>query len=104
MTIAFGIGFGSSVRVQEYVDGYELYDHVLHAGRNPKRMADLGLTDYAIERFALAGTPRDWIARIEQLAERGATKPWVGVSGDDLDRQRHYLRMMGEQVLARFVA
>src|SRR4029077_9971385 len=33
-------------RIQDYVDGYELYDHVLHAGRNPKRMADLGLTDY----------------------------------------------------------
>jgi 5,10-methylenetetrahydromethanopterin reductase len=89
-------------KVQAYVDGYKLYDHVLHAGRNPRRMADLGLTDYAIDRFALAGTPRDWIARIEQLAERGATKLWVGVSGDDLDSQLHYMRMMGEQVMARF--
>lgn len=47
-------------RVQEYVDGYELYDLVLQAGRNPKRMEKLGLTDYALRRFALAGTPRDW--------------------------------------------
>ncbi len=91
-------------KVQAYVDGYELYDHVLHAGRNPRRMADLGLTEYAIDRFALAGAPRDWIARIEQLAERGATKLWVGVSGSDLDSQRHYMRMMGEQVIARFAA
>ena len=67
-------------KIQDYVDGYELYDHVLHAGRNPRRMADLGLTDYAIDRWALAGAPRDWIARIEQLAERGATKLWVGVT------------------------
>ena len=90
-------------KTQDYVDGYELYDHVLHAGRNPRRMADLGLTDYAIDRWALAGAPRDWIARIEQLAERGATQLWVGVSGSTLDAQRHSLRMMGEQVMARFV-
>ena len=48
-------------KVQDYVDGYELYDHVLHGGRNPRRMEDLGLTEYAMERFALAGNPRDWI-------------------------------------------
>jgi len=90
-------------KVQDYVDGYELYDHVLHHGRNPRRMADLGLTDYAIDRWALAGAPRDWIARIEQLAERGATKLWVGVSGTDLDGQRHYLKLMGEEIMPRFV-
>jgi 5,10-methylenetetrahydromethanopterin reductase len=90
-------------KIQDYVDGYELYDHVLHAGRNPKRMADLGLTDYAIDRWALAGAPRDWIARIEQLAERGATKLWIGVNGANLAAQLRCLRMMGEQVLSRFI-
>ena len=90
-------------KIQAYVDGYDLYDHVLHAGRNPRRMADLGLTDYAIDRWALAGTPRDWIARIEQLAERGATRLWVGVNGADLDAQLRCLRLMGEEVLPRFV-
>jgi 5,10-methylenetetrahydromethanopterin reductase len=90
-------------KIQDYVDGYELYDHVMHAGRNPRRMADLGLADYAIDRWALAGTPRDWIARIEALAERGATKLWVGVNGADLDAQLRCLRLMGEQVMARFV-
>jgi alkanesulfonate monooxygenase SsuD/methylene tetrahydromethanopterin reductase-like flavin-dependent oxidoreductase (luciferase family) len=89
-------------KIQDYVDGYELYDHVLHAGRNPRRMADLGLTDYAIDRWALAGAPRDWIARIEQLAERGARKLWVGVSGGDLDGQRRYLKLMGEEIMPRF--
>jgi len=90
-------------KIQAYVDGYDLYDHVLHAGRNPRRMAELGLTDYAIDRWALAGTPRDWIARIEQLAERGATRLWVGVNGADLDAQLRCLRLMGEEVLPRFV-
>ena len=90
--------------VQEYVDGYVLYDHVLQAGQNPKRMDELGLTDYALRRFALAGTPRDWIARIAELAEAGATKLWVGLGGSDLDRQRHDLRMLGEEIMPHFVA
>ena len=29
-------------KIQEYVDGYELYDHVLQDGRNPKRMDSSG--------------------------------------------------------------
>jgi 5,10-methylenetetrahydromethanopterin reductase len=91
-------------RIQAYVDGYELYDHVLQSGRNPKRMDELGLTDYALRRFALAGTPRDWIARIEQLAQAGATRLWVGLSGGDLDRQRHELRLIGEEIMPKFTA
>jgi 5,10-methylenetetrahydromethanopterin reductase len=91
-------------KVQAYVDHYVLYDHVLHGGENPRRMEELGLTTYALERFALAGTSRDWIARIEQLAEWGATRLWVGVSGTTLDSQLHYMRMMGEEVMKRFVA
>jgi 5,10-methylenetetrahydromethanopterin reductase len=90
-------------KIQDYVDGYELYDHVLHAGRNPRRMADLGLTDYAIDRWALAGAPRDWIARIEQLAERGATRLWISPSGQDLDAQLHSMRVLGEEIMPRFV-
>ncbi len=89
-------------RVQTYVDGYELYDHVLSSGENPKRMEALGLTDYALERFALAGDPKDWIARIEQVAEAGAKKLWVGISGGDIDRQLHELRLFGEQVMPHF--
>jgi 5,10-methylenetetrahydromethanopterin reductase len=94
---------GLEKTVQEYVDGYELYDHVLHAGRNPKRMDELGLTDYALRRWALAGTPRDWIARIEQIAEAGATKLWVGLGGSELPRQLRDLKMLGEEIMPRFV-
>jgi alkanesulfonate monooxygenase SsuD/methylene tetrahydromethanopterin reductase-like flavin-dependent oxidoreductase (luciferase family) len=66
-------------------------------------MADLGLTDYAIDRWALAGAPRDWIARIEELADAGANKLWVSVSGGDLEGQMHYMRILGEQIMSRFV-
>ncbi|MGH7333593.1 MAG: LLM class flavin-dependent oxidoreductase [Candidatus Rokuibacteriota bacterium] len=91
-------------RIQEYVNGYELYDHVLQSGRNPKRMDELRLTDYALRRFALAGRPGDWIARIAELAEAGATRLWVGLGGGDLDRQRHELRMIGEEIMPKFAA
>jgi 5,10-methylenetetrahydromethanopterin reductase len=90
-------------KVQEYVDGYELYDHVLQEGRNPKRMEQLGLTSYALERFALAGDASDWIRRIEQIAEAGARKLWVSLRAADLDTQRHYMRILGGQIMARFL-
>ncbi len=89
-------------RVQTYVDGYVLYDHVMGSGQNPKRMEELGLTDYAIKRWALAGNPSDWIARIEDIAAAGARKLWVSVGSGDLDRQLHYLRMFGEQIMPHF--
>ena len=89
--------------VQAYVDGYVLYDHVLHAGQNPKRMDELGLTDYAITRFALAGNARDWISRIEELAEAGASKLWVSLRTSDLASQQHYMGILGKEIMARFV-
>jgi 5,10-methylenetetrahydromethanopterin reductase len=90
-------------KVQEYVDGYELYDHVLHEGRNPKRMEALGLTQYAIDRFALAGNASDWIRRIEQIAEAGARKIWVSLRATDMETQLHYMKILGGEIMARFV-
>lgn len=89
-------------RIQEYVDGYELYDHVVQSGRNTRRMEELGLTDYAIRRWALAGNPRDWVTRIEELAAAGASRIWVGPMGGRLDRQLHYMRILGEEIMAHF--
>ena len=59
-------------------------------------MEKLDLTDYALKHWALAGPPGDWIARSEQIAEAGATKLWVSVSGRDFDSKKHYLRLFGE--------
>ena len=70
-----------------------------HAWRRDRRLvarargrlaADVGLAQVDAEQFTTASCPATGIARIEQLAERGATKLWVGVSGRDLDVQRHY--------------
>lgn len=90
-------------KIQTYVDGYVLYDHVLQAGRNPRRMDELGLTDYAIRRFALAGNVNDWIARIEEVAQAGATQLWVSPGGGRPERQLHYLRILGKEIMSRFI-
>jgi 5,10-methylenetetrahydromethanopterin reductase len=89
-------------KIAEYVEGYELYDHVMQAGRNPKRMAELGLTEYGLERFALAGDVNDWIARIGELAELGASRLWLSTEAGDLDRQIHYMKVFTEQVMPHF--
>ena len=34
----------------------------------------------------------------------GATKLWVGLGGGDFDRQRHELRLLGEEIMPRFAA
>jgi 5,10-methylenetetrahydromethanopterin reductase len=90
-------------KIQAYLDNYVLYDHVLHEGQNPKRMEALGLTPYALDRFALAGNASDWIARIEQVAAAGATRLWLTVSGRGYDEQAKYLRILGEQIMRRFL-
>jgi 5,10-methylenetetrahydromethanopterin reductase len=89
-------------KIAEYVEGYELYDHVLQAGRNPKRMAELGLTEYGLERFALAGNVDDWIERIGELAGSGASRLWLSTEAGDLDRQIHYMKVFTEQIMPHF--
>jgi 5,10-methylenetetrahydromethanopterin reductase len=90
-------------KIQSYLDNYVLYDHVLHEGQNPKRMEALGLTQYALDRWALAGNASDWIARIEQVAAAGATRLWVGVSGRGYEEQAKYLRVLGDEIMRRFL-
>lgn len=89
-------------KIQTYVDGYELYDHVLHGGRNPKRMEELGLTDYAIGRWGLAGNASDWIKRIEEVAEAGARKLWVSLRTGSMERQVHCMRILAREIMPRF--
>ena len=90
-------------KIQEYVDGYELYDHVLQGGRNPKRMEDLGLTDYAMDRYALAGNAKDWIERISAIADAGGTNIWFSVEPGPIEQQIHYMKMFEKEILPEFV-
>src|SRR5437867_1243493 len=43
------------------------------------------------------------IKRIEQIADAGARKLWVSLRAADMDSQQHYMRILGEQIMSRFV-
>ena len=91
-------------KIQDYVDGYELYDHVLHAGRNPRRMAE-PRPHRLCGRPLGAGRRAARLDRAHRAARRRAAPPSSGSasSGGDLDAQRHSLRMLGEQIMPRFL-
>ena len=89
-------------RVQEYVDGYVLYDHVQNHGENPRRMEALGLTQYGLDRFALAGDPDDWVERLSALYESGVRRVWFGPGHYDLDRQMHDMTLFRDRIAPHF--
>lgn len=89
-------------KIQEFVDGYALYEHQVQHGTNGKRMVELGLAEYAMDRYALAGTVGDWIDRIGALADAGATNLYISVERGNLDRQIHYMKIFAEQIRPRF--
>jgi 5,10-methylenetetrahydromethanopterin reductase len=90
-------------KVQEFIDGYALYEHQVQHGTNGKRMVDIGLADYAMDRYAIAGTVGDWIDRIDELADAGATNLYISVERGDLDRQINYMRVFAEEIRPRFL-
>lgn len=76
---------------------------MLQGGRNPRRMEDLGLTDYAMDRFALAGNAKDWIERIGAIADAGGTNIWFSAEPGPIEKQIHYMKMFEREVLPEFV-
>ncbi|PPR23681.1 MAG: F420-dependent glucose-6-phosphate dehydrogenase [Alphaproteobacteria bacterium MarineAlpha10_Bin3] len=89
-------------KIQEYVDGYELYDHILDGGRNPRRMEDLGLTDYAMERYALAGNVTDWIERIGAIADSGGVNIWFSTQHGGIEAQIHTMKLFAREIMPEF--
>ena len=90
-------------KIQEYVDGYELYDHILVGGRNPRRLEALSLTDYALERYVLAGDVNDWIERIAAIADSGGTNIWFNAERGGIEGQIHYMKLFAKEILPEFM-
>jgi len=53
------------------------------------------LTEYLLDRFAVAGTPADIVQRIRSLARLGLNNFWLSSPGDDPAS----LDLMGTEVL-----
>jgi hypothetical protein len=77
---------------------HQEYDYSQHGdktGKNARLIDELGLTDYLLERFAVAGTPSDIVDRIRSLARLGVKNIWLSSPGDDPSS----LDLMGQEVL-----
>ncbi len=89
--------------VEEYVKGYDFGAYGEGQGHNVQRMDQLGLTDYFLERFAIAGTPEDWVKRIKALEAGGVRKLWLGPFRGGMDRELEAVNTLAREVLPTFL-
>lgn len=75
-------------RVQELVDGYVIEQHVRpgESSANAELVDRLGLRDYILDRFAIAGDPSQVVERISELQERGIKNFWMSMHAGDKGR------------------
>jgi 5,10-methylenetetrahydromethanopterin reductase len=76
---------------------YDYSQHGVKTGKNAQLVNQLGLTEYFLDRFAVAGAPSDIVERIRSLARLGLKNLWLSSPGDDLAS----LNLMGREVLPR---
>ncbi|HEY7247833.1 MAG TPA: LLM class flavin-dependent oxidoreductase [Xanthobacteraceae bacterium] len=62
---------------------YNSAQHDKPDSSNRELIKELGLLDYLAERFAIAGTPRDCIAKLEAAIGAGARQFWMSIHFDD---------------------
>jgi alkanesulfonate monooxygenase SsuD/methylene tetrahydromethanopterin reductase-like flavin-dependent oxidoreductase (luciferase family) len=86
--------------VREYVRQYSLADHQTIGGTNELLMERLGLGDFAMDRWGMAGNPTDWVDRISALASAGIQRMWLANRGS-LPQLEQALRLFGDEVLPR---
>ena len=77
---------------------YRADQHDMPDSANRELIHELGLTDYLAERFAVAGTVEDCVAKLSAAIEAGARQFWMSIHFDDKIR---FLRQWAA-VLAAF--
>ncbi|MCY4454047.1 MAG: LLM class flavin-dependent oxidoreductase [Immundisolibacterales bacterium] len=65
---------------------YRPEEHSKPDSSNRGLIRELGLLDYLADRFAIAGTVDDCVARVEAAAEAGARQFWMSIHFDDKAR------------------
>lgn len=91
---------GKEEAVRELMARYDHGEHAVAAGsdHNAELVDELGLRTWLADRFAITGTPRDCVARIEEVAGYGATNlMFTQIVPDQLD----LLGRLGADVLAK---
>lgn len=87
--------------VQDLVDGYAVEQHVRpgQSEKNAELVDRLGLRDYIVERFGIAGDPAQVTERIRELHARGIDKFWMSMHAADKGR---VVRLMRDHVMPHF--
>ena len=67
-------------------DRYRPEEHSKPDSSNRDLVRELGLLDYLAERFAIAGTVDECVAKIGAAAEAGARQFWMSIHFDDKER------------------
>ena len=83
--------------IRRFHQEYDYAQHGVKTGKNAQLVEQLGLTDYFLDRFAVAGSPADVVNRIRALARLGLKNLWLSSPGDDPSA----LDLMGTEVLPR---
>jgi 5,10-methylenetetrahydromethanopterin reductase len=86
---------GLQEKIRRFHQEYDYSQHGDKTGRNARLIDELGLTEYFLDRFAVAGTPSDIVDRIRGLARLGLRNIWLSSPGDDPSS----LDLMGREVL-----
>lgn len=86
-------------KVKELGRRYRTDEHDKPTSTNRALIAELGLTDYLADRFSVAGTPGECIAKLERAIEAGARQFWMSVHFDDKIR---FMRDWAGKVMPAF--
>lgn len=73
-------------RVVELGRRYHVDQHDKPDSANRQLIDELGLRDYLADRFAVAGTVEDCVAKLEQAIAAGARQFWMSIHFDDKER------------------
>ena len=82
-------------KLRRFHQEYDYAQHGVKTGKNAQLVEQLGLTEYFLERFAVAGSPADIVMRIRALSRLGLKNLWLSSPGDDPSA----LDLMGREVL-----
>jgi 5,10-methylenetetrahydromethanopterin reductase len=81
--------------IRRFHQEYDYSQHGVKTGKNAQLIDQLGLAEYFLDRFAVAGSPADVVQRIRSLARLGLKNIWLsspGIGPLGLD-------LMGKEVL-----
>ena len=86
-------------KVRELGRRYRSDQHDKPDSSNRTLIGELGLTEYLADRFSIAGSPRDCIAKLQQAIDAGARQFWMSVHFDDKVR---FMRDWANKVMPAF--